>query len=231
MGQVRYVGDIEAIHGEFFTVPDDLAGAQARRYIEQLHAEQQAEAENLALEQQQAAIDRENTPGTEDTDPGELARLREGLETLHQRLEAPDTAKAADAISSTARAMQSAWSISQKLQSLEQQAREATEAHQLTLDSSETFLREVHAERDRSLAVIKNNQKLSNAALSSASKGIADLRQQLAAAHKEVGELKATASANRALIAKAGKIVKAWEQSSAASQLPPANSTEGRVSK
>ena len=61
------------------------------------------------------------------------------------------------------------------------------------------------------MAMLRSNQKIVNGSISSTTKGIADLRQQLAAAHKEVGELKAAASANRALIAKAGKIVSAWE--------------------
>ena len=209
MGQVRYVGDIDAIHGEFFTVPDDLAGAQARRYIEALHAEQQAE--NLALEQQQAAIDRENAPGPEDADPGELARLREGLETLHQRLDEPDASKYETAISRNASAMETTWALSQKLESLQQRAREAVEADEHALNSAEVFYREASQQQERTMAMLRSNQKIVNGSISSTTKGIADLRQQLAAAHKEVGELKAAASANRALIAKAGKIVSAWE--------------------
>ncbi len=104
-------------------------------------------------------------------------------------------------------------SIHQKLQALEQQAREATEKHQYTLDSAETFYREANAERDRTMAVIKSNQKIANGAISSTTRGIAELKKQLSEAQQEIGELKAAASANRQLINKAARIIKFQEQS------------------
>lgn len=51
-----------------------IRSPQARRYIRQLNAEA------LNLEQQPAAINGQNTPGTEDADLGNVAGPREGLE-------------------------------------------------------------------------------------------------------------------------------------------------------
>ena len=209
MGRFKYVGEVEAIHGQYFEIPDEIQAPQARRYIEQLHEEEIAAA---ALEQQQRAdAERQDAIRNQASDPGELAELREELEGLHQRLDAPDGAKYIDAIDKNAAAMQSAWSISQNLRVLEEQARAATEQHQYTLDSAETFYREANQERDRTLAVIRANQKIVNGSISSTSKEIANLRQQLADAKTEIGELKASASANRQLINRASQLVKAWE--------------------
>ena len=205
MGRVRYVGEVEQIRGEYFTIPDDLAGPQARRYIEEQFAEQQR------LEQQQAEAERQNSFSEETQDPGELDLLREELEAVHQRLDEPDTLKHLEALSANHVAMQASASLASELKGLQDRAREALAADQHTLDSSETFLREVHAERDRTMALIKSNQKIVNSSISSTSREMANLRKQLSAAQAEIGELKAAATAHRQLINKAGKIVKAWE--------------------
>ena len=208
MGRFRYVGDVEAIHGQYFDVPDEIKAPQARRWIEALHEEQL----QRDLEQQQAAIDGDHAPGPEDADPGELARLREGLETLHQRLEAPDTAKAADAISSTARAMQSAWEISNDLQKLEAKARSQKDVNQALADSAEEFSAAAEAERKKTTGLIAANQKIVNNAFNSYASQIKDLRRQMAEAEYELGQLKAAAKSNKALVSKAAKIVAAWQE-------------------
>ena len=207
MGRFKYCGEIEEIKGTYWDLPADIHAPQARRYIEQLHAEEKA----LALEQQQAAIDGDHAPGAENADPGELARLREGLETLHQRLEAPDTAKAADAISSTARAMQSAWEISNDLQKLEAKARSQKDVNQALADSAEEFSNAAEAERKKTTGLIAANQKIVNNAFNSYATQIKDLRKQMCEAEYEISQLRTAAKDNKALVSKAARIVKAWE--------------------
>lgn len=88
MGRFRYAGDIEAIVGRWFEVPDDIKAPQARRYIESLYESEQRESE-MELEAASEA-DWQDTPGEAETNSGELAAMREELAQLHQRLEPPD---------------------------------------------------------------------------------------------------------------------------------------------
>ena len=219
--RVRYVSDrIPELQGQWVEVPGDLPLDRAAKWIEQDYAAR-AEQERIDAE---AQLQIEETPAEPEIDRVDL--LREELEAVHQRLDEPDTLKHLEALSANHVAMQASASLASELKGLQDRAREALAADQHTLDSAEVFYREANAERDRTMAVIKNNQKLANAAMSSAGRELANLRQQLSAAQTEIGELKAAATAHRQLINKAGKIIKAWEQRSA-----PANSTEGRVSK
>jgi len=224
--RVKYVSDrIPELQNQWVDVPGDLPLERAAKWIEESHAAR-AEQERIDAESQQLA-DEALSAGPE---AGELDLLREELAGIHSRLDSGDAAQYSQAISNNAAAMRDTFDLSRQLEGLRNQAREAVEADQHTLDSSETFLREVHAERDRTMALIKSNQKIANASISSTTKAVAELRQQLADASREIGELKAAATAHRQLINKAARIIKS-QQSSAPTELPPANSTEGRVSK
>ena len=205
--RVKYVSDrIPELQGQWVEVPGDVPLDRAAQWIEQNFFAARAEQERIDAEAQFQA---EETSAANEV--GELDLLREEVAGIHNRLDSGDAAQYAASISNNAAAMQHTFDLSQKLEALRQQASEAVEADQFALDSAETFYREANAERDRTMAVIKSNQKLANASLSSTSKAVAELRQQLAEASREIGELKAAASAHRALITKAGKIIKAWE--------------------
>ena len=204
--RVKYVSDrVPELQGQWVEVPGDLPLDRAAKWIEQDYAAR-AEEERIDAE---AQLQIEETPAEPEIDRVDL--LREELAGIHNRLDTGDAAQYSQAIRDNASAMQHTWELSQKLESLQKRAREAVEADEHALDSAETFYREASQQQERTMKMLQANQKIVNGSISSTSRGIAELRQQLADAHKEVGELKAAASANRALIAKAGKIVKAWE--------------------
>ena len=204
--RVKYVSDrVPELQGQWVEVPGDLPLDRAAKWIEQDYAAR-AEEERIDAE---AQLQIEETPAEPEIDRVDL--LREELAGIHNRLDTGDASQYSQAIRDNASAMQHTWELSQKLESLQKRAREAVEADEHALDSAETFYREASQQQERTMKMLQANQKIVNGSISSTSRGIAELRQQLADAHKEVGELKAAASANRALIAKAGKIVKAWE--------------------
>ena len=206
--RVKYVSDrIPELQNQWVDVPGDLPLERAAKWIEEDHAAR-AEQERVDAE---AQLQAEETPAGPEV--GELDLLREELAGIHSRLDTGDASKYAQSISNNAAAMQHTFDLSQKLEALRKQASEAVEADQHTLDSAETFYREANAERDRTMQVIRNNQALANAAISSASREMANLRQQLTAAQTEIGELKAAASAHRQLINKAARIIKSQEGS------------------
>ena len=208
--RVKYVSDrIPELQGQWVEVPGDLPLERAAKWIEQDYAARAEEQERIDAENQQLA-DEALSAGPE---AGELDLLRESVAQLHDRLDTGDAAQYSQAISNNAAAMQHTFDLSQKLEGLRNQAREAVEADQFALDSAETFYREANAERDRTMALIKSNQKLANAAISSTSREMANLRKQLSAAQTEIGELKAAASAHRQLINKAARIIKSQEGS------------------
>ncbi|QNI48851.1 hypothetical protein [Synechococcus sp. A15-60] len=205
--RVRYISDrIPELQGQWIEVPGDVPLDRAAKWIEQDFSAR-AEQERINAE---AQLQLEETPAGPEV--GELDLLREGLAELHNRLDTGDAAQYAASISNNAAAMQHTFDLSQKLEALRKQASAAVEADQYALDSAETFYREAHAERDRTLAVIRNNQSAVNASISSTSKAVAELRQQIAEATREIGELKAAASANRQLINKAARIIKSQEK-------------------
>ena len=208
--RVKYVSDrIPELQGQWVEVPGDLPLERAAKWIEQDYAARAEEQERIDAENQQLA-DEALSAGPE---VGELDLLRESVAQLHNRLDTGDASQYSQAISNNAAAMQHTFDLSQKLEGLRNQAREAVEADQFALDSAETFYREANAERDRTMALIKSNQKLANAAISSTSREMANLRKQLSAAQTEIGELKAAASAHRQLINKAARIIKSQEGS------------------
>ena len=209
MGRFRYAGDIEAIVGRWFDVPDEVKAPQARRYIESLYEAEICESE-MELEAATEA-DWEDAPREEEASPGELDSLREELAQLHQRLEQPDINKAVDTIAGTVRAQQSSWDISKELAELEKRALASTATNKHLADTAEVFHREAEQERKKITNLTKANQKIMNEAFTSYSKSLNDLRKQKTELEYELGEMKTELKNNRKDMAKLRKILADWE--------------------
>ena len=154
--RVKYVSDrIPELQGQWVEVPGDVPLDRAAQWIEQNFFAARAEQERIDAEAQFQA---EETSAANEV--GELDLLREEVAGIHNRLDSGDAAQYAASISNNAAAMQHTFDLSQKLETLRNQAREAVEADQFALDSAETFYREANAERDRTMQVIRNNQQL-----------------------------------------------------------------------
>ena len=208
--RVRYVGEtIPELTGHWVDVPANIPLSQCTSWVELNHRAQQEEA---AMEVDAAAEGDWGDPdGTEETAPSELDSVRAELAQLHQRLAEPDHAKAADAIASTARAMQSSWDISKDLQELEKRARASTSKNKHLADTAEVFLRETEQERKKITNLTKANQKIMNEAFTSYSNQIRDLRKEKTELEYELGELKTEVKNGRKDLAKLRKILSEWE--------------------
>ena len=204
--RLRYVGENGDLYGNWYEVPAHIPLPQAANYIEQNFAgttDAPAESSGQALE---AAEESERSVAMDRFD-----EMQEQLQFLQDRLEQPDIGSAADAISSSARAMQSSWNISQELQKLEDQARSQLSRNQELQNQAKLFSEEAQKQQKKTTDLIKANQKIVNNSFSSFSGEIINLRKNLAEADHEIRMLKRAASENSALVKKAGSIVKAWE--------------------
>ena len=204
--RVKYVGDVVPhLTNQWVDVPDDLHLYQATSWIEVNLKEPEIDAsESQGQELEEANAERF-------TDVDELGEMREQLAALHGRLSEPDVSRAAEAISSTARAMQSSWDISRDLKKLEEEARSQTSRNQALQEQARTFSESATAERKKTTELIAANQKIVNNAFNSYSGEMKALRNNLAEADHEIRMLKQAASENSALLKKAGKIIREWE--------------------
>ena len=208
--RLKYVGEsIPELTGHWVDVPANIPLSQCTSWIELNHKAQAAEAEMEGDAADEA--DWGEPAATQDGTPNEVDLLRETVEELQQRLEQPDASRAADAIASTARAMQASWSISKDLQDLEKRARSSTSKNQHLADTAEVFLRETEQERKKITNLTKANQKIMNEAFTSYSKSLNDLRKQKTELEYELGEMKTELKNNRKDIAKLRKILADWE--------------------
>ena len=204
--RVKYVGDVVPhLTNQWVDVPDDLHLFQATSWIEVNLKEPEIDES----EPQGQELEAENAERFADVD--ELGEMREQLAALHGRLSEPDVSRAAEAISSTARAMQSSWDISRDLKKLEEEARSQTSRNQALSAEAQTFAESAEKERKKTTQLIAANQKIVNNAFNSYSGEMKALRNNLAEADHEIRMLKQAASENSALLKKAGKIIKEWE--------------------
>ncbi|QNJ06271.1 hypothetical protein SynMEDNS5_01552 [Synechococcus sp. MEDNS5] len=204
--RVKYVGDVVPhLKNQWVDIPDDLHLYQATSWIEVNLKEPEIDA----YEPQGQELEAEVAERVEDVD--ELGEMREQLAALHDRLSEPDVSRAAEAISSTARAMQSSWNISQDLKKLEEQARSQTSHNQALQEQAQSFAKSAEKERKKTTDLIAANQKIVNNAFNSYSSEMKALRNKIAEADHEIRMLKQAASENSALLKKAGKIIKEWE--------------------
>ena len=203
--RLRYVGETVAnLTGHWVDVPDDVPLHAATSWIELNLAGTPNESEPQGQE-----LEEEDTERFEDVD--ELGEMREQLAILNSRLEQPDISRAADAVSSTARAMQSSWNISQDLKQLEERATAQVANNQALSDEAQAFAESAETERKKTTQLIAANQKIVNNAFNSYSGEMKSLRKNLAEADHEIRMLKKAASENSALLKKAGSIIKSWE--------------------
>ena len=204
--RVKYVGDVVPhLTNQWVDVPDDLHLYQATSWIEVNLKEPEIDAS----ESQRQELEEANAERFEDVD--ELGEMREQLAALHGRLSEPDVSRAAEAISSTARAMQSSWDISRDLKKLEEEARSQTSRNQALSAEAQAFAESAEKERKKTTQLIAANQKIVNNAFNSYSGEMKALRNNLAEADHEIRMLKQAASENSALLQKAGKIIREWE--------------------
>lgn len=204
--RVKYVGDVVPhLTNQWVDVPDDLHLFQATSWIEVNLKEPEIDES----ESQRQELEAENAERFAGVD--ELGEMREQLAALEGRLSEPDVSRAADAISSTARAMQSSWDISRDLKKLEEQARSQTSRNQALSEEAQTFAESAEKERKKTTQLIAANQKIVNNAFSSYSGEMKALRKNLAEADHEIRMLRQAASENSALLRKAGSIIKSWE--------------------
>ena len=204
--RVKYVGDVVPhLTNQWVDVPDDLHLYQATSWIEvNLKEPEIDESESQGQE-----LEEEN--GERFAGVDELGEMREQIAALHGRLSEPDVSRAADAISSTARAMQSSWDISRDLKKLEEEARSQTSRNQALSAEAQTFAESAETERKKTTQLIAANQKIVNNAFNSYSGEMKALRKNLAEADHEIRMLRQAASENSALLKKAGQVIKAWE--------------------
>jgi len=208
--RLKYVGEaLPHLTGHWVEVPANIPLSQATSWIELNHSVRAQEADVEAPSDEDAEW--QNPAAAEESGPSELDLLRESVANLNARLEQPDASRAADAIASTARAMQSSWDISRDLQKLEEQARAATEKNQFLADSAETFFRETEQERKKITGVTKANQQLMNQAFTSYSNQIKELRKEKTELEYELGELRSEVKDGRKDLAKLRKILADWE--------------------
>ena len=204
--RVKYVGDVVPhLTNQWVDVPDDLHLYQATSWIEvNLKEPEIDESESQGQE-----LEEEN--GERFAGVDELGEMREQIAALHGRLSEPDVSRAADAISSTARAMQSSWDISRDLKKLEEEAKSQTSRNQALSAEAQTFAESAETERKKTTQLIAANQKIVNNAFNSYSGEMKALRKNLAEADHEIRMLRQAASENSALLKKAGQVIKEWE--------------------
>ena len=203
--RLRYVGENAELYGNWYEVPAHIPLPQAGNFIETNFAGTPNESD----EPQGQELEAENPERFENVD--ELGEMREQLAELNSRLERPDVSRAADAISSTARAMQSSWNISQDLKKLEERATAQVANNQTLSAEAEAHSIAAQKERKKTTDLIAANQKIVNHAFNSYSGELRTLRKNLAEADHEIRMLKKAASENSALLKKAGSIIKSWE--------------------
>ena len=203
--RLRYVGENEELHGNWYEVPAHIPLPQAGNYIEQNFAGTPNEAE----ESKATSLEEEFSDGLEPVD--RVSEIEFQLAELHDRLEQPDLVKHAETIASATRAVQSSWDISTELKKLEEQARAQVANNQALSAEAEAHLIAAQKERKKTTDLIAANQKLVNHAFNSYSGEMRALRENLAEADQEIRFLRQAASENSALLKKAGMIIKQWE--------------------
>ena len=207
--RVRYVGDVVPhLKNQWVDVPDDLHLYQATSWIEVNLKEPAIDEPVDELQGQEVAAE---VDGTRFGEMDYLEQMRGELEELHQRLEQPNVAQHAEAIAATSRAMQSSWDISRDLKKLEEDARNQTAANQSLMSNAKEFADSASAERKKTNDLIAANQKIVNNAFTSYSNEMKALRRKITEADSEIRMLREAAAADRAVIQKAAKLVKAWE--------------------
>ena len=207
--RVKYVGDVVPhLTNQWVDIPDGTPLYAATSWIELNLAGTPNGADELRAEQE---LEEEETGRASDVDG--LDAVRQQLEELQGRLSDPgdSVARTSDAIASTARAMQSSWDISRDLKKLEEQARSQVANNQALSAEAQTFAESAASERKKTLDLIKANQRLVNCSLDTHSKSLNTLRRNLSEAEQEVRFLREQAQKDKAVIAKAGKIIRAWE--------------------
>ena len=207
--RVRYVGDVVPhLKNQWVDIPDDLHLYQATSWIEVNLKEPAIDEPVDELQGQEVAAEVDAT-GPGEMDPVE--QMREQLTELHSRLEQPNVAQHAEAIAATSRAMQSSWDISRDLKKLEEEARAQTAANQSLMTNAKEFAASASAERKKTNDLIAANQKIVNNSFNSYANEMKALRRKITEADSEIRMLREAAAADRAVIQKAAKLVKAWE--------------------
>ena len=204
--RVKYVGDVVPhLTNQWVDVPDDLHLYQATSWIEV----NLKEPEINASEPQGQELEEADTEQVETVD--ELGEMRQQLAILNNRLEQPDVSRAADAVSSTARAIQSSFTVASELKAIEERAIAQASLNKTLSTEAQAFAESAEKERKKTTQLIAANQKIVNNAFNSYSGEMKALRNNLAEADHEIRMLKQAASENSALLKKAGKIIKEWE--------------------
>ena len=205
--RVKYVGDVVPhLTNQWVEVPDDLHLYQATSWIEVNLAHPQNDETDEA---QSAQLEEEEGDGFEPVD--RVSELEFQLAELNNRLEQPDVSRAADAVSSTARAIQSSFTVASELKAIEERAHAQASINKTLSAEAQAFSESAAAERKKTLDLIKGNQNLVNHALNSHSKQLNGLKRSLNEAEQEVRFLREQAQKDKGVIAKAGNIIRAWE--------------------
>ena len=206
--RVKYVGDVVPhLTNQWVDVPDDLHLYQATSWIEvNLKEPEIDEADELSGHEMAQGFDES---GPLELDP--MVEMRERLDELDSRLAQPDVSKAADAVSSTARAIQSSFTVASELKAIEERALAQASINKTLSEEARTFSENASSERKKTTDLIAANQKIVNNAFNSYSGQMRALRENLAEADQEIRFLRQAASENSALLKKAGKIIKEWE--------------------